>query len=60
MRHFLELSDFDNERLTAMLDTAAAFKAGALASKPLDGKTVGMIFEKPSNSAIRRIGTLFT
>ncbi len=48
MRHFLELSDFDNEGLTAMLDTAAAFKAGTLASTPLDGKTVGMIFEKPS------------
>ncbi len=48
MRHFLELSDFDNKQLTAMLDTAAAFKAGTLASTPLDGKTVGMIFEKPS------------
>ena len=48
MRHFLELRDFDAERLTAILDIAAALKSGAEAPKPLTGKTVGMIFEKPS------------
>ena len=48
MRHFLELRDFDAERLTAILDIAAALKSGADAPKPLAGKTVGMIFEKPS------------
>ena len=48
MRHFLELRDFDAERLTAILDMAAALKSGADAPKPLAGKTVGMIFEKPS------------
>jgi ornithine carbamoyltransferase len=48
MRHFLDLSDFDVERLTSVLDMAAAMKSGAVAPKPLVGKTVGMIFEKPS------------
>ena len=48
MRHFLDLSDFDAERLTSILDMAAAMKSGAVAPKPLVGKTVGMIFEKPS------------
>jgi ornithine carbamoyltransferase len=48
MRHFLDLSDFDAERLTSILDMAAAMKSGAVAPKPLAGKTVGMIFEKPS------------
>lgn len=48
MRHFLDLSDFDAERLTSILDMASAMKSGAVAPKPLAGKTVGMIFEKPS------------
>jgi len=48
MRHFLDLRDFDRDRLSAMLDTAARMKAGADKSTPLAGKFIGMIFEKPS------------
>ncbi|MFC3123987.1 ornithine carbamoyltransferase [Pseudoroseomonas globiformis] len=47
-RHFLELSDFDAPTLRRMLDLAARAKAGQIAGKPLAGKTVGLIFEKPS------------
>jgi ornithine carbamoyltransferase len=46
-RHFLELRDFDTATLRAMLDSAAGFKAGSSA-RPLAGKTVALIFEKPS------------
>ena len=48
MRHFLDLRDFDRGRLTAMLETAAQMKAGEVSSMPLAGKSIGMIFEKPS------------
>jgi ornithine carbamoyltransferase len=48
-RHFLELRDFDTATLRAMLDGAAQFKmGGTLAGRPLLGKTVALIFEKPS------------
>ena len=48
MRHFLDLRDFDRDRLNAMLETAAQMKAGEVSSIPLAGKSIGMIFEKPS------------
>jgi ornithine carbamoyltransferase len=52
MRHFLDIRDFCTETLQAMLDDAAAtktaLKAGAETAKPLAGKSVAMIFEKPS------------
>ena len=52
MRHFLDIRDFCTETLQAMLDDAAATKAalraGAETAKPLAGKSVAMIFEKPS------------
>lgn len=47
-RHFLELSDFDGPTLRQMLDLAAETKRGGLSDKPLAGKTVALIFEKPS------------
>jgi len=47
-RHFLELSDFDAATLRQMLDLAADTKRGAVADKPLAGKTIALIFEKPS------------
>jgi ornithine carbamoyltransferase len=47
-RHFLELSDFDAPTLRRMLDLAADTKRGAVADKPLAGKTIALIFEKPS------------
>ena len=52
MRHFLDLRDFDSGTLQAILDHAAsmkaALKAGAAVERPLEGKSVAMIFEKPS------------
>ena len=48
MRHFIDLKDFDTDRLQAMLDTAEKMKSGADTTRPLAGKYVGMIFEKPS------------
>ncbi|MEK9744481.1 MAG: ornithine carbamoyltransferase [Candidatus Puniceispirillum sp.] len=52
MRHFLDLKDFSTATLQAMLDDGLAMKAqlkqaGGHAT-PLVGKTVAMIFEKPS------------
>ena len=52
MRHFLDIRDFSADTLSAILDQAASFKAdrkaGAISAKPLAGKSVAMIFEKPS------------
>jgi ornithine carbamoyltransferase len=52
MRHFIDLRDFSAETLQMMLDHAQAMKqtlqAGAGHEQPLAGKTVAMIFEKPS------------
>src|SRR5687768_5740991 len=47
-RHFLELMDFEPTTLRRMLDLAAQTKRAAPAVKPLAGKTVALIFEKPS------------
>jgi ornithine carbamoyltransferase len=49
LRHFLDLRDFDTATLRQMLDIAAGFKrAGGGSLKPLAGKTLALIFEKPS------------
>ena len=49
-RHFLDLSDFDGATLRRMLDLGAAYKSSGRngSEKPLQGKTLAMIFEKPS------------
>jgi ornithine carbamoyltransferase len=52
MRHFLDIRDLSTAQLTQLLDDAASMKAdlkaGASGPPPLAGKTVAMIFEKPS------------
>jgi ornithine carbamoyltransferase len=49
LRHFIDLRDHATATLRQMLDAAAAFKvAGRAASRPLAGRTLAMIFEKPS------------
>jgi ornithine carbamoyltransferase len=65
-RHFLDLDRFDGETLRDMLDRGAAFKRGeavAEGPRPLAGKALAMIFEKPSTRtrvsfelAIRQLG----
>ena len=46
--HFLSVSDLSDAELHGVLDAADAFRAGADQAKPLAGKTVAMVFEKPS------------
>ncbi len=64
-RHFLDLADLPEAELRRMLNLGAAFKArdGVLAEKPLSGRTLALIFEKPSTRtrvsfevAMRRLG----
>ncbi|WP_137127123.1 ornithine carbamoyltransferase [Roseomonas sp. HF4] len=47
-RHFLEIMDIDAGALRRMLDLGARAKRGELSGRPLAGKTVALIFEKPS------------
>jgi ornithine carbamoyltransferase len=46
-RHFLDLRDHDTTALRRMLALAAGFKSGGEA-RPLAGRTVALVFEKPS------------
>jgi ornithine carbamoyltransferase len=46
-RHFLDLDRFDRTRLRGILDLGFAYKRGRR-DRPLAGKTLAMIFEKPS------------
>jgi ornithine carbamoyltransferase len=52
VRHFLDLIDIPKEDLRGMIETSRAIKAkrkgGAAAERPLAGKTLAMIFERPS------------
>lgn len=48
-RHFLDLSDIEATVLRRILDQAVRFKrAGRSASRPLAGRALALIFEKPS------------
>lgn len=47
-RDFLTIDGLTQAELTTLLDRAAALKADRLASRALAGRSVGMIFEKPS------------
>ena len=48
LRHFLAISDLSREELDGLLRLAERMKAGDYRSKPLQGKTLAMIFEKSS------------
>ena len=52
-RHFLDLCDFTSRDLKGLLDRARALKSGfkrgeAQAERPLAGKVLAMVFDKPS------------
>ena len=46
-RHFLDIDRFDSVELCGILDNGFAYKHGRR-DRPLSGKTLAMIFEKPS------------
>ena len=47
-RHFLDIRDHDSATLRQMLEVAAGFKRATGSSRPITGKTLALIFEKPS------------
>src|SRR5262249_8595080 len=48
-RHFLDLSDIPPQELRGMIETSRAMKARReRGSRPLEGRTLAMIFDKPS------------
>jgi len=48
VRHFIAIPDFTRDELLRTLDLAAALKRGEFRGRPLEGKTVAMIFTKSS------------
>ena len=48
MTDFLRTSDFSTAELSHIVDTALAIKRGEHALRPLDGKSVGLVFFNPS------------
>lgn len=48
VRHFLSMTSVTPDQMAALLDRAAAMKAARVPSNAIAGKTVAMIFEKPS------------
>ena len=48
IKHFIDLDRLDTATLRQILDIGQAFKSGENCGRPLAGKTLVMIFEKPS------------
>ena len=46
--NFLKTSDFSRAELEGIIESALKFKSGAIADKPLTGKSVGLVFFNPS------------
>ena len=47
-KHFIDLSTVAGDQLRAMIDAARSAKEGANVGRPVEGKMLAMIFEKPS------------
>ena len=47
-RHFLDGTELSQDELLALVDRAAAIKADPLGARPLEGRSVALVFEKPS------------
>jgi len=47
-QHLLEIADLESEELKNILETAVYFKKSNYRGKELEGKTIAMLFEKPS------------
>ena len=48
-RDFLDVADFTSPELREVLDLAHAIKAGRWAERPLEGRHVAMLFQRPSH-----------
>jgi ornithine carbamoyltransferase len=48
-RDFLDIADLDRHELRQVLDLAHAIKAGRWSGRPLEGRHVAMLFQKPSH-----------
>jgi ornithine carbamoyltransferase len=51
LKHFLDLSDISSKELRRMIELARTFKKGrrsTISKKPLEGRTLAMVFDKPS------------
>jgi ornithine carbamoyltransferase len=48
-RDFLDVADLDAAELRGLLDLAHAIKAGRWAERPLEGRHIAMLFQKPSH-----------
>ncbi len=47
-RHFLDLRHFDTATLRRMLEAASGYKRAVQTGRPLAGRTLALLFEKPS------------
>jgi ornithine carbamoyltransferase len=48
-RDFLDVADFDRAELREVLDLAHAISAGRWAERPLEGRHIAMLFQRPSH-----------
>lgn len=48
MRNFLTTADFSRKELDALIESALRFKHGASTVRPLEGRSVGLVFFNPS------------
>src|SRR6267143_1427978 len=48
-RDFLDIADFDRQELRHVLDLAHAIKKGRWSGRPLEGRHIAMLFQKPSH-----------
>lgn len=48
MKHFLSTGDCSRSELEELLDSARRFKGGAITGKPLDGRSIALVFFNPS------------
>jgi len=62
-RDLISIADLSGEEVTAIIDLAQALKAGSDPGRPLGGRSLAMIFQRPSNRtrvsfevAIQRLG----
>ena len=64
---FIDVADLDSRQLRGLLDLAHAIKGGKWAEKPLQGKHIAMLFQRPSHRTrvsfevgIARLGAAIT